>query len=543
MNTVRSSGSAAMTRWGLVAMLGFLAVAAVLRFGWLGHQIPVDDEWHALHMVILHPWQEIATRFGHADHSIPIALMLEFLAESRGLNEWNLGLPFALAGLISVWLIPYLLRAGLTPSERVLLTGLLAVSPLLFYYSQQARPYAPLTVLAPIALVCLWRLLDRMDWKLVVGFAVSGAISVWLHPMMLVWLCWALLVAALMVLFGWGVPRSVHAAGRMVLAGFGFAILAGALLAAPLINDINALLVKTGVGRLTVEGAISALRMAFGVGNGLVLALLSALAVWGGVVVARRGQGAVLGWLVALSIGSLAMIAMTNATWLEHGMVLIRYSVPAQLGLLVLLAVGACDLSARIVRRRPVVETAAIPVLLVLLLFHAGPLPRTLAAPNSMVDHLYWLFEYNDEANKVKQFADRHGPTEVDRRIGEATGPGRVWFGPWRFESTRNVLALSQRVQNRRVGIVMLTGSCFDFARGEFPDDERFRMNWMVPFARLGTVLEPGDFVVLAKGTHLPPTREFDDYRACLDQARARFGPPWYEDELRLAFRIGPGRG
>ena len=85
----------------------------------------------------------------------------------------------------------------------------------------------------------------------------------------------------------------------------------------------------------------------------------------------------------------------------------------------------------------------------------------------------------------------------------------------------------------------MLTGSCFDFSRGEFPDDERFRMNNMVPFARLDPSLEPGDFVVFAKRTRLPNARELDDYQACLEEARARYGPPWFEDEDSLAFRIG----
>lgn len=528
-----------LTRGETALLLLFLIVAAWLRFGWLGHQIPVDDEWHALHMVILHPWQEIATRFGHADHSIPIALMLEWMANTRGLNEWNLGLPFALAGLLTVVALPYLLRAGLTPAERVLLTGLLAVSPLLFYYSYQARPYAWLTLLSPIALVCLWRLLDGMRWTRVAGFALSAALSAWLHPMMLVWICWALLVAALMALFGWGVARDLRAAGRMVVAGGAFALLAGALLAGPLINDLNALLVKTGVGRITLEGTISALRMSFGVGNVWLLIVLLLVSAWGGVTLVRRGQAAPLAWMASLSLGALLMIAMTNATWLEHGMVLVRYSVPAQLGLLVLLAVGLGELAVRASGRGRVLVKAVLPLTLVALLFAAGPLPRVLAAPNSFVDSLYWLFEYDDEANRVKQFADGHGATEVDRRIAEAGGPGRVWFGPWRFESTRNVIALSQRVHGRRMGIVMLTGRCFDFARGEFPDDDRFRMDWMVPFGRLGLVLEPGDFVVLAKGSHLPPTREFEGYSACLDEARARFGPAWFEDRYRVAFRVG----
>ena len=63
------------SRLALALVVVAVVLATWLRVHHLGHQVPVDDEWHAIHKLMTSSYGEIARSFGMADHSIPLTLL------------------------------------------------------------------------------------------------------------------------------------------------------------------------------------------------------------------------------------------------------------------------------------------------------------------------------------------------------------------------------------------------------------------------------------------------------------------------------------
>src|SRR5690606_18158105 len=126
----------------------WLPVAAALAFGtflrgWqLRSQMLVDDEWHAVRMLLGADFGTIATHFGHADHSIPLTLLDRWMYRHGTLDEWHMHVPLLFAGLALLVLAAIALRRELRPATRTAWVALLALSPALVYFSRTARPYA-----------------------------------------------------------------------------------------------------------------------------------------------------------------------------------------------------------------------------------------------------------------------------------------------------------------------------------------------------------------------------------------------------------------
>src|SRR5476649_1386057 len=80
-----------------------LALAEVLgiwlRLHDLGGQVVQDDEWHAIHKLMTAGYGEIFRSFGYADHSIPLTLLYKAMAATLGLDEVNMRLLQAVAGI------------------------------------------------------------------------------------------------------------------------------------------------------------------------------------------------------------------------------------------------------------------------------------------------------------------------------------------------------------------------------------------------------------------------------------------------------------
>lgn len=516
-----------------------LAIAVWLRFSHFGQQIVLDDEWHALHALMRLNYAELFATFGHADHSIPIALWLKWLAEHVGLNEWRMGLPFLLVGVATVVLLPWSLRHWLKRSELLVLAAMLAISPLLIYYSHQARPYALLSLLMPFAIVALWSYRVNGGIGQAAVFIACAVFSAWLHPLMLAWLGWALLVAA-----GFSLHDASHGRGwagliRMVAVGGLMLVLAAALLAWPVMNDFAALRVKTGTHTVEWQTFWSAWQLFIGSGAHWLGLIMLGLAGWGLYRLAGRDPSQVAYWLL-LSIGSVIMIAATDAAWLHHGLVLARYSVPLHFFVLVLVAVGLIGLLQVLAQGR---WMPAVSALLMIGLYWSGPLPETRNAPNAWAKHLYYQFDYRAERNLFRLHLDAASIPEAYERIAEAEGPGRVFEAGWWFESHFNPLVRYQALHRRAMKIVMLSGSCFDWTYGEFPNQDdpdnehRFRMNHFLHLSELERHIEAGDFLVFQKQVLLPDVRPRPDHADCIASAGAIFGPAWFEDEYTLVFR------
>ena len=530
---------AADHRIGLLALMLITMAAVWLRFAHFSQLIVMDDEWHALHAMMQLDFGELFQTFGHADHSIPIALWLKTLAVHVGLNEWRMGLPFLMAGVAAVLLLPWRFRHWLRPDESLVLAFLLSFSALLIFYSQQARPYALLVLTVPIAVVALWQFRSQGRLGQLLAFVITGVASAWLHPLMLAWLGWALVVAA-----GFGLWDLRHDKGwisfwRMVIAGAVLMALSASLLAWPVLNDLASLQVKTGADQVQAQTFWIAWQLFIGHGSHLVGVLALGLAVLGGVELARRDAPFLAYWLL-IALGSLGMIAATNAAWLHHGLVLARYSVPLQIFAFVLISIGLHTLARSVISAWP----RQLLIGIVLIAWVAtGPLPEIKTQPNAWAKHMLYHFDYRKQRNVYRQhFASIEMP-QAYREIGHAQGPGRVFEAGWWFEAHFNPLVIFQQLYQRKVGIVMLNGRCMDWTHGEFPHpahrvvSHQFEFRNFVFLDDIERHIQPGDFVVFHRHSLLPDARPRPDPSNCIAQARQLLGPPWFEDDSSVVFR------
>ena len=130
-------------------------------------QIPADDEWHALHALMTERFLDIAVRFGVADHCIPMALLFRVSYILYGLSEWIVRFPVLLAGIAFLIAGPWVVRIRFGRATATTFAWLVAVSPLLIFYSRYARPYIVsvfFCFIAAYAFLEWWKGGDRL-WR------------------------------------------------------------------------------------------------------------------------------------------------------------------------------------------------------------------------------------------------------------------------------------------------------------------------------------------------------------------------------------------
>ena len=181
--------------WPLAALT---LLAAALRLSTLDLQSFWYDEAftpvHVLHASLGATLRSVV----HTENSPPLWYVLEW-ADSRvlGTGAVALRLPSALAGIATV---PVAWAIGRELSGRraaIICAALVAVNPLLVWYSQEARVYGLFVLTAALAMLCFLRALREPSPRRIAAFALTGALALATHyfavfllaPMAL-WLLW-----------------------------------------------------------------------------------------------------------------------------------------------------------------------------------------------------------------------------------------------------------------------------------------------------------------------------------------------------------------
>jgi len=165
-------------RWGKRnwILIALLAVAALLRFGWLGHQDLWVDElntyYDALNLETRNPF----THFHWLSFQLYRAAL--FVKDSA----YFLRVPSALSGVLV--LIPFylLVRERLKKPEALLLTALLAFMPYSIQYSMEARYYAFVFFFSTLALWFLARFCLHASLLSLIFFFLAEGAAVLCHP-------------------------------------------------------------------------------------------------------------------------------------------------------------------------------------------------------------------------------------------------------------------------------------------------------------------------------------------------------------------------
>jgi mannosyltransferase len=200
----------------VLALAGVVALGAVLRFGWDGTQSYWHDEGITAYLVGLTPGHMLKL-LPHSESTPPLYYCAAWVwARLFGVREAGLRSLSALAGTATVPVV-YLIGRELASSRAALVAAALtAGSPLLVWYSQEARAYAALAFLAALSLLVLLRALrsPRAGW--LVAWAAVGIAALATHYLAAV----ALVPEAVWLL--WRHPRraaAVTAVAAMIASG------------------------------------------------------------------------------------------------------------------------------------------------------------------------------------------------------------------------------------------------------------------------------------------------------------------------------------
>jgi hypothetical protein len=542
------------SRWWLAALILVYLLAAWLRMQQLSTQVLLDDEWHALHALFRLGYREIALSFGLMDHSIPLALLYQAIADTTGLDEPRMRLPSLLAGLATVAAGSLWAWRRFGPPTGLAFAWLLAISPLLVIYSRAARPYALVVLLALLAFWAAHAWWYRRRNAALWVYAACAAVGTWLHPLFGPTLMSPLLFFALDG--AWKNRRPWPAAAdlrRLVSGAVLTGLMTAMLVVPPLIADPSAILGKAGVGELPLHTLLALAQLLAGTGSWLALALFLALAFLGAVVLLKHSPRYVA-FVAIVLLTFLATLLIARPAWTSTGYVLARYTIVLLPGLLLAVAVGL----AAVVRQTRAAGPAAVGITLAggLLLAWGSPLPETWRVPGSHGFHTYYIAGARPDTRPMNAFIDRMPQSPFWQIHDEllADPEARLALAPWRFEAPLSVLPVLERRTGRRVIPAFITGYCAEVRFGEPPAAEtRVRLRNAVHLGRGEATERKAEYLVWKRRWHVDPEAEqtlagmglYADplrlsYPDCEARFQADFGLPVYEDEWLAVYPL-PG--
>jgi len=543
MLSARTRGAARDWRTWPWWILGALAIAAGLwlRLYQLRTQTLIDDEWHAVRVLIESDALGIATHFGIADYCIPLTLYYRWLFDLGALGEWQMRLPLLIGGLALILVAPLLLRRSVPAPVRAVWMALIAISPVLTYLSRTARPYALSCLFGFVAIVAFrcWHRREGRRWAVV--YVVAAVLAAWLHLLSIVFTLWP---------FVWfGVPAlrdALRARSRgdlLRIVALAVATVAGLalVLAPPLLSDWRAMAAKAGTDALTLDTLYRSLLMMLGISSAwlcVALATVLALGLWR---LFSRERDLALYILSTMLVG-MAAIALARPAWIQHQQTFVRYALPILPFVLLFLAEGIVFVVSQL-RLQPLAAAAA--ALVVVGLVFAGPLPGYYYFPNQFMGHALFQFDYDARENPYATRVEL-GAVPAFYRDLSTRPPGSITLieTPARLISHYLPDPWYQKIHRQNVKFALIAPVCGEGIGDEFPytaGGTDFRR-----VAKLADLMNGatwgGDYLVLRmQPWSEPPGLEdpWPDMSACAAKVEARLGAPVYRDDRITVFALG----
>ncbi len=370
-------------------------LGAFLRLYQISSQILLDDEWHSLAFVVGKPFSEILTNFTvrYGMTSLPQNLYQWVLLNTIGWSEWLLRLQSLVPGLLVLIVGPLLAKRVIGDKSALLLALLLAISPLLIFYSRLCRPYSCVVFFSFLAVVCFSQWIKSGRTKHAVFFALGGIMAVYFHPFAAgTILVLGLSVLAYSILVGkrkLAMLDAYPSIKQVVITLLAMGIIGGVLMLPALEHSWDTALKQVaGKGTVRFDGYLKCGALFSGTANPLLATLLWLVAIFGAVDLYKRSA-----WFCMTLLAIFPMQILTLVLVKPHssqvGIVIARYSIALLPIVLLFTAYGLQSLVGRIPRVGRFNSHAQylLPTGFVLLLAFTGPLIGTYYSPNSFTNH------------------------------------------------------------------------------------------------------------------------------------------------------------
>jgi 4-amino-4-deoxy-L-arabinose transferase-like glycosyltransferase len=158
-----------------------LVLAAALRFSTLAVQSLWEDEGFTAR-IASSPLASAVAQVPHTESTPPLYYALVWLwAHMFGDSAYALRSLSALFGCVTVWAVYWVGMALASRRVALVAAALTAVSPIMVWYSQEARAYALMVLLCVLAFGCFVRVLQRAPGRWLLAWAVLSAAALATH--------------------------------------------------------------------------------------------------------------------------------------------------------------------------------------------------------------------------------------------------------------------------------------------------------------------------------------------------------------------------
>jgi 4-amino-4-deoxy-L-arabinose transferase-like glycosyltransferase len=161
---------------------GLTVLAAALRFATLGVQSYHHDEVVTASRILRDGFWHAMDAVGYSESAPPLYYAIAWAwTQLTGTGEFGLRSVSALAGIATVP-VAYLLGAELSSRRAgVVAAALVAVNPMLLWYSQEARGYSLFALLTALSLLYFVRALDRGRRRDSIAWGIASALALATH--------------------------------------------------------------------------------------------------------------------------------------------------------------------------------------------------------------------------------------------------------------------------------------------------------------------------------------------------------------------------
>lgn len=368
------------------------AVGACLRLYMLSSQVLLDDEWLGLDAVLGKSYFDVLTKFNPVDNtSLPLNLYNLALFHGFGWSELTLRLPVIVAGLVSLLVLPLLVKNVFHQRVALIFACFLAIAPFLIFYSRYARAYGLVALCCFSALLLFHQWLTTGKLRYVIGFVMAGAFAICAHLFSLIAVFVPVGTALGIALFN----RSgeVTSLRRQILVPVRHLLIVALLLTTLLVPLCWPVLRQSaklpwGTGTIAPAAVWNAATLLSGTVNAPLNALFYLLFLAGFTLLFQ--QKPLLGWSFLSTLGAYPVVFLAaRPMGLDTGAVLLRYMI---IGVPMVLTLVALALDGLITRAQEKLGTLrSLPIAgaagFVGCLWAAGPLPALYHAPNNFTNH------------------------------------------------------------------------------------------------------------------------------------------------------------
>jgi Dolichyl-phosphate-mannose-protein mannosyltransferase len=379
----------------ILSLVSAIVVGLFLRVYLLKDQVFADDEWHGLYYVIGKSPFWLLTHFSIPGATcIPLNLYTWLLGATVGWSEIGLRLPLLVCGIVCVLICPLLAREIIGTRQAAWLALLLAVSPLLIFYSRICRPYSAVALFGFAAILFAARWAQSGGWRAGVLYIVAAVLAVYFHLFAIVTALTPVLAAIVYHLVAriWRKQDQMTVKPPLLHWMIAAAIIVGVsalLLSVPMLQSVHSTFFTIALkGSFSTQSLSRIAMLLSGCGQPVLIGLFWVLFIIGAIEQSRRNPW-FGGMLVSLFPLHLLALLLSRPDSSQSAIVLVRYSIPLVPVSLLFVACGiqaGLDFIAARTEFRPALQSL-IAFACISALLATGPLPQCYVTPNNFTSH------------------------------------------------------------------------------------------------------------------------------------------------------------